>query len=255
MKFTGERLTTHVNEYYTYEHLHRYYLAMDFVKSKDVLDIASGEGYGCSLMSSSAKSVVGVDIEGDAIEHAIKNYKKDNLRFINGDIRSIPLPDDSFDVITCFETIEHIEEHNQAIKELKRVLKPNGILLISTPDSESGHHLASRGRNPYHPLELNIQEFSSLLSNSFKSVSFLFQKTINASLIVDDKNQSIGLNEYSGDFKKYNLNEPNQDAQYFIAICSDNEIPNKPKSSLLTYADTRKNTFEKVIFKLKNAFK
>ncbi len=255
MKFTGERLTTHVNEYYTYEHLHRYYLAMDFVKSKDVLDIASGEGYGCSLMSSNAQSVTGVDIEEEAIEHAIKSYKKDNLRFIKGDIRFIPLPDSSFDVITCFETIEHIQEHSQAMKELKRVLKPDGILLISTPDSESNHHLASRGRNPYHPLELNMQSFSALLEDSFQEINFLFQKTINASLIVDDKNQSIGLSEYRGDFKEYNLYEPNQDAQYFIAVCSDNELDNKPKSSLLTYPDTRKNILEKVIFKLKNRFK
>ncbi|KYG74813.1 methyltransferase family protein [Roseivirga ehrenbergii] len=255
MKFTGERLTSHVNEYYTYEHLHRYYFAMDFIQNKCVLDVASGEGYGVSLMANLAQHVIGVDIEKEAITHAQNTYQKENIVFVEGDIRSLPFENGSFDIITCFETIEHITEHDQAMGELKRVLRPNGALLISTPDSDSTHELASRGRNPFHPLELNKKQFASLLNNHFENVSFLYQKTINASLIMTEETTDTALQEYRGSFSDYNQINPVSNAQYFIGICTDSEMVNTLKNSVLTYSSTHKSLLEKILFKLRNLLK
>lgn len=255
MKWTGERLVTHVNEYYTYEHLHRYYLAMDFVKAKKVLDVASGEGYGAALMAKSAGQVTGVDIDPEAIAHANRKYANDQLRFETGDIYSLPLNNDEFDVITSFETIEHVGDHQKAMKELKRVLRPGGMLIISTPDHKSTHHHASNGQNPYHLKELDADGFVSLLSEYFEHFMILNQKTINASMIVSAGNDADKLKEYSGDFEQYTEMHPGTNAQYMIGICSDATLPTKPSDSLLTYHSTRKSIMEKLIFRIINLFK
>lgn len=89
--WTGERLETHVFDDNTINHLHRYTLAMNIIIDKDVLDIASGEGYGSHLMSYKANHVYGVDIDEDTIKAASKKYKKNNLEFILGSTSSITI--------------------------------------------------------------------------------------------------------------------------------------------------------------------
>ncbi len=206
-------------------------------------------------MAKLAQHVTGVDIENEAITHAQNTYQKENIAFIEGDIRSLPFENSSFDIITCFETIEHITEHDRAMAELKRVLRPNGVLLISTPDSDSTHEHASRGRNPFHPLELNKKQFASLLNNHFQNVSFLYQKTINASLIMTEETGDTALQEYQGSFSDYNQINPVSNAQYFIGICTDSEIVDTLKNSVLTYSSTHKSLLEKILFRLKNLLK
>ncbi|MCE7993726.1 MAG: class I SAM-dependent methyltransferase [Roseivirga sp.] len=255
MKWTGERLVTQVNEYYTYEHLHRYFFAMDFVEAKAVLDVASGEGYGTFLMAAKAESVVGIDIDPAATEHAGNKYRQENVSFDTADICQLPFGPDTFDVITCFETIEHLTAHEAALDSLKRVLKPGGILLISTPDSESTHHLASRGRNPYHPKELNLAELTELLEKRFKHLSILYQKTINASVMVNAKSEKSNLTEYRGDFKGFTSHNPVDQAQYFVAVCSDEQIGVQLNNSLVTYNSTKKSLIEKIVFRVKNSFR
>jgi 2-polyprenyl-3-methyl-5-hydroxy-6-metoxy-1,4-benzoquinol methylase len=71
--YTGERLETFIINETMIEHLHRYSFAAQYIKSKDVLDIASGEGYGSKLLSIDAKHVFGIDINLTAINEAKKN--------------------------------------------------------------------------------------------------------------------------------------------------------------------------------------
>src|SRR6185436_20367656 len=103
---------------------------------KIVLDIACGEGYGVNLLSHNSKFVFGVDIDSQVISHASTKYKQSNVKFIPGSATQIPLPDFSVDVVTSFETLEHLEDHTTMMSEIKRVLKLNGILIISTPDKK-----------------------------------------------------------------------------------------------------------------------
>lgn len=255
MKWTGERLVTHVDEYYTYEHLHRYYLAMDFVRDKTVLDVASGEGYGAALMSQVGRHVMGVDLNTDAVAHATNKYRSTRLQFEAADICDLPYDDGRFDVITCFETIEHVKEHDQVMRELKRVLKPNGILIISTPDLKSTHHHAGNGQNPFHLKELDSQEFDRLIEMFFVNNVILNQKTINASIIVSASNDSGGLKEYNGGFEQFKEIHPYTNAQYMIGICSDANLPHQPSDSLLTYQSSKKSIVEKILFKIINLFK
>ena len=110
-KWSGERLETFVYGEFVSEHLHRYCLANLYVTDKVVLDIASGEGYGSNLLSSSAKEVIGVDIDQEAVENAKQKYKKSNLNFKTGSADKIPVADNSIDVLVSFETIEHHDKH------------------------------------------------------------------------------------------------------------------------------------------------
>jgi ubiquinone/menaquinone biosynthesis C-methylase UbiE len=182
LEFTGERFTTAIGGQIELEHMHRYLMARSLCRGKDVLDIACGEGYGAAILAQVACRVVGVDADSAAVLHAARSYKKPNLRFACGDARRIPLPDATVDVVTSFETLEHFLEHANFFREIHRVLRPEGFLLISTPDSEI-YSPSGRGANPFHVRELSHDEFVSELSAHFPSVSVFRQRPLVGSLI------------------------------------------------------------------------
>ena len=134
MEFTGERYLPTESGRIRLEHYHRYALAVDFVRNKTVLDIACGEGYGSYLLAEGAHEVFGVDIDGQSISHAKSNYLKSNLKYLVGSASKIPFDDHKFDCIVSFETIEHLYEQETMVAELRWVLKPDGVLIISSPN-------------------------------------------------------------------------------------------------------------------------
>ncbi|MEB3182505.1 MAG: methyltransferase domain-containing protein [Nostocaceae cyanobacterium] len=224
MEFTGERYLPSLEGEIKYEHLHRYALCIDFVTGKSVLDIASGEGYGCALLARVAESVVGVDISSEAVDYAAQEYGNyNNLKFMVGSCEAVPLPDQSVDVVTSFETIEHHGKHEEMMLEIKRVLKPGGILIISSPNRLTYSDLPNYS-NPFHVKELYYDELVSLLNSQFKYMKIYGQKLATSSFVFPLNNaQEASLKSYTG-----NLNNLSQKAPilkspiYFIAICSDN---------------------------------
>src|SRR5574344_674216 len=116
-------------------HTDRYRFACEYSEGKDIIDCASGLGYGANILRSlgRAKSVVGVEINKDAAEYASYMYGDDRTRFLNGSILDLPFEDNSFDLFTSFETIEHVENEKKQLSEIQRVLKNNGIYICSTP--------------------------------------------------------------------------------------------------------------------------
>ena len=95
MECTGERYLPEFDGDWTLEHVHRYLFACNLIEGKTVLDIACGDGYGSSMMANYADYVIGVDIDLNTVERAKKKYHKDNLCFIQGDVRKIPLNNDA----------------------------------------------------------------------------------------------------------------------------------------------------------------
>jgi SAM-dependent methyltransferase len=183
MKVTDERFDPSQVGRIKYEHVHRYTLAHRFVAGKDVLDIASGEGYGCALLSTAASSVVGVDIDDEAVRHAAAAYSdRPNVKFRTGSCAAIPLPDDSVDVVTSFETIEHHDEHEPMMREIKRVLRPGGTLVLSSPN-RAAYSDADGFTNPFHVRELYQDELEVLLRAHFARVSFYGQQVAAGSFV------------------------------------------------------------------------
>jgi O-antigen biosynthesis protein len=225
---TGERLMTDNQTETAIEHLHRYALACELATGLHVLDIACGEGYGSNLLAGYAKSVVGVDVAADAVAHAAIKYRRQNLRYAHGSATAVPLPDAAVDLVVSFETIEHLREHDEMLSELRRVLRPGGRLIISSPDrryySEATGHM-----NPFHLRELSRDEFRELITRFFPHVRLLRQRIVNGSLIVPE-GSIAGFREYRGHFADFRGQPLLQEAMYDVIVASDEPLPDWPVS-------------------------
>src|SRR5215213_2261656 len=183
MEYTGERyLPWQPNAQASYEHYHRYLLALPFAKGKRVLDLASGEGYGTALLASVAAGATGIEKDPQAVTHAVSHYIRGNLKFIQGSILDVPVQDQVFDLITCFEAIEHVAEQEKVLDEALRLLGDDGLLIISTPNKlvfsgEAGQLW------PWHVHEFDYAEFRSFLETKFEDVIYLGQKVMMGSLV------------------------------------------------------------------------
>lgn len=170
MDFTGERLIINEDIALEQEHLERYNFASQFVPGKKVLDMACGTGYGAKLLKLSGSSyVLGIDISSETIKFAKSRCKTHGLGFIISSADNVSVKDKSFDLIISFETIEHLNKYLDYLKEIKRLLKDDGLFIISTPNKKFSVP------NPYHVHEFYLKEFRELLSGHFQNVDFYGQ--------------------------------------------------------------------------------
>lgn len=222
---TGERLLTENYDKYSVEHLHRYAMAMTMCTDLDVLDIASGEGYGSSLLSSVAHMVYGVDISQDAVKHANAKYAKQNLKYLTGSAARIPLPDNSVDRVISFETLEHHDLHEEMFVEIKRVLRQNGLLIMSTPDKLNYTDIPNR-INEFHVKELYLEEFRALGRRHFKNLTILLQEIGYFGLITPEAEGSTKFDYFEGDFSHTIKRSAIPKPVYNICVASDVDLPN-----------------------------
>ncbi|RXK57433.1 class I SAM-dependent methyltransferase [Lacibacter luteus] len=241
-KATGERLETFIFNENTVEHLHRYAIACNLSKGKVVLDLASGEGYGSSLLAKNAARVYGVDIDKEAIENAKVKYKVQNLEYLLGRADAIPLEDASVDMVVSFETLEHHDKHHEMIAEIKRVLKPEGILIISTPEKKY-YSDERKYSNPFHVKELYQDEFKELISNYFSHVNMYFQNMVNGSLLLSE-NSDQRISYHSGDFNDIDLFMKFV-PMYLVAVASNEPLASDlPISSLFESETVKRHQYE-----------
>lgn len=225
LAFTGERFVSGLTGPIQHEHHHRYLFAAPLCVGKTVLDIASGEGYGCQLLSQVASTVVGVDNDPEAVRYASEQYASERLRFLVGDATAIPLTSASVDVVTSFETIEHFQDHERFLHEVSRVLRPGGLLVISSPNrviySELSGHV-----NEFHVRELDREEFRSELQAQFANVEVFEQRSLYGSAIVAERGKPArvsGLN--SADGLNYDSYGGLPNVPYFVAVASSGPLP------------------------------
>ena len=155
------------------EHLTRYQFATPFVQDKIVVDIACGTGYGSKLLANAgAKQVIGIDNDQQAIGIAEKKYQAKNLSYVIGDAEKLSLKTSSIDMIVSFETIEHFVYPQRFLHEIKRILKPDGMLILSTPNQALSYR-----DNPFHVKEYTYHEFQ-LMFSSFTQKHFYGQRPV-----------------------------------------------------------------------------
>ena len=226
LPWTGERLVTSFQGGdIVLEHLHRYAFAAELVAGKDVLDIACGEGYGSNLLAASARSVTGVDIPEEIIRHARSKYVRSNLTFHQGNCLAIPIPNHSVDIVVSFETLVHFAEHEQFLAEVRRVLRPGGIAIVSTPDKAI--YTGKLGnRNDYHLRELSADEFESLLRERFAHVTTLSQRVgLGSFLAPTTKGELIETGTHRGDYEAIHFTPGAAEGVYLIGVASDAPLP------------------------------
>lgn len=222
LEFTGERFTPECLREIRYEHLHRYAFARELVAGCRVLDAACGEGYGSALLASTAQQVTGVDLSGEAVEHAKARYTSANLEFRQADCLELPFADGSFDCIVSFETLEHLEDQEALLDGFRRVLAPDGFLLISTPD-KTVYSGELQNRNEYHARELERPEFEALISRHFPAFRLWGQRLLFHSAIwsLDGARGVVVHQEGPGGVVSGPV--PKHDPVYLIALCAAGE--------------------------------
>lgn len=221
MKFTGERYVPTEQGEIRVEHMHRYAAVLRLAVGKDVLDIACGEGYGSRLLAGVARAVTGVDISEDAVREASRTYgDRANLAFRLGSATQVPVPDNSFDLVVSFETIEHLEGQRLMLAELRRLLRPDGVLVISSPNrpvySRDGTH-----RNEFHVRELDFGEMDALLRSEFPAVHYYGQRLTAGSLLQPLEGHGRAFQALADDGAAVQPGwAPLRDPMYFIAVCA-----------------------------------
>ena len=213
-KNAGERMDANRKDLFKPDrcdfHLDRYNFASNYVKSDMILlDVASGTGYGSNLLKSKEKSIsiVGVEIDKNACEYANHTYgEKNNIKYLEGSILELPFEDNHFDIVTSFETIEHVEDDRGQIKEVLRVLKPNGLYIVSTPNAWSDHLF---GKTKYHVRDYNYEQITNLLSEYCSVLECHNQNS--GSITPFNHKQKKGIVKTSDENKKL--------AECFILVC------------------------------------
>ena len=242
LPWTGERLVPTCRGQILYEHLHRYAIAVTLAHGKRVLDIACGEGYGSNLLAAAGAEVIGIDIAPDVIAHAKRAYPRQNLIFREGSCLNIPMDDKSIDLVVSFETIEHLDDHEQFLREIKRVLSDSGALIISSPDKrEYTDRIGNKNR--FHKLELNHEDFYSLLKKHFKNCRIAKQRLVVGSWIAPDKTSPGDVpGTFGGDIGSVDFQGGVPQGIYSIALCSDASLP-KLKFGIFEDSRESKNTW------------
>ena len=223
VEFTGERLVPGRVESDLYnEHVSRYHFCAPLVRGKRCLDAGCGLGYGSAILAKSAASVVGIDNDELTIQEATQLYGRDNLHFAVADVQNLPWGSREFDCAVSFEVIEHLSDPAALVDALKRITRPEGIVILSTPNREA--YNVSRGEagpNPFHQHEFTLSEFEDLLRARFRYIRILAQ---NHSPSITFRQQQA-----SKQFSAFSLaDQPTfalDTAQFFLAICSQEPLP------------------------------
>ncbi len=227
IKFTGEYFVPGISgKRIESDHIERYRFACNYVKNRSVLDIACGYGYSAPLIiDAGATMYVGVDINEQLVNNASSLYGSDLIRYYQGDICSYK-SNELYDVIICFETIEHVREYRRALLNIHNQLAVNGVLLISSPNrlitSPNAKCISDKPSNPYHVQEFTIAELKNeLISLGFSIHMNIWGQRISKNIFLDKcfkfliggSGESILL---SAKVAKIHFKEP----RYFILVAS-----------------------------------
>lgn len=171
LPLTGERTAPGVPEenYWFQRHVAAYRLAAGLTAGCRVLDAGCGEGYGAEMLAERAREVVGVDVETAVVDRAAARYSR--ARFEAANLVALPYADGSFDAVVSLQVIEHLQGPLDFLAECRRVLTPEGVLILSTPNRLT--FSPDGARNPFHTFELAPGELRDTVGQRFSRVELL----------------------------------------------------------------------------------
>lgn len=212
------------------EHLSRYRWAASIAGGKRVLDAGCGTAYGTAILAAAgAREVVGVDIAEGVLE-SVRPQMPESVELQVGNLTALDLEDDGFDLVVCFEVIEHFEEPLVVIDELVRVLAPGGVLLVSSPN----RGIYPPG-NPHHHHEFTPSELSAELGKRLPNVQLMRQQTYVTAAILSDDQFERESDQPLSDLPLYKLVAEERDHEMFtLALAGDGELPPMPSLATMT---------------------
>ena len=224
MEFTGERVIPgEVDPDLWQEHVSRYLLARSWVGGAGVLDAGCGAGYGTALLAETAAEVIGLDHASEAVEYARAHYQKPRVVFQQGECSPLPFADGQFDWVVAFEVIEHLPDADAFLREVRRVLRPQGRLAVSTPNrrfytEEHDYH------NPFHVREFDGAEFEAALKNHFAHCLILEQNHVPA-IVIERRIPGGGAPLAARLTQTGAPDAAAAEPHFFLALCSPAPLP------------------------------
>jgi SAM-dependent methyltransferase len=227
LEFTGERLVPgKVEPELEVEHASRYHLAARYVSGREVLDFGCGAGYGSAILRrAGARRVVGADRAPDAVRYAASRFAGPGVTFCAGDCLRSPFARARFDVVVAFEVIEHVDGYRRFLREARRILRPEGILVLSTPNKKTYRRLGDTPANPFHVHEFHLRGLRRALAAVFPEVVILGQSRTEGAYFYPERTDGGGaaaaadarLDLIGGDGG--GAAGPLEAADYFVALC------------------------------------
>jgi SAM-dependent methyltransferase len=164
LPLTGERTVPGVphENYWFRRHEAAYEFLLPYAAVRTVLDVGCGEGYGAARFAEAADRVIGLDYDAAAVAHAARRYQKP--RFVRANLAALPICSEAVDVVATLQVIEHVWDHAQFLGECRRVLRPGGWLLVTTPNRLTFSPGRDTPTNPFHTHEFTAAELGELLA-------------------------------------------------------------------------------------------
>lgn len=214
MEFTGERVIPgRTDPDLLNEHVARYRFAEALVGGRTVLDAGCGVGYGSAELARRAEKVYALDNAHDAVVDGLGRYGSGRVRFVQGSCAALPFPDRSLDVVVAFEVIEHLENWKGLLTEARRVLRPDGQLLVSTPNRPYYEETRSEP-NPYHVHEFDYAEFRDALLEVFPHTAIFLENHTQAITFTPEAVQGLRTSIGGAPPKP-------EESHFFLAVCSE----------------------------------
>lgn len=212
------------------EHLCRYWWISDIVAGQRVLDAGCGVAFGTALMAEAgATEVVGVDIAGPVLE-AVESTMPEAVTLTTADVRDLPFPADSFDVVVCYEVIEHVVERERVLDELRRVVTEGGVISVSSPN-----RTAYVPGNPHHVHEFEPAELREVLEGRFAHVALYRQHDFAGSVVLAESDlDRTGRDSLSAGSTGKTETLEREGETYILALASNRPLPTPRASACLS---------------------
>jgi SAM-dependent methyltransferase len=210
-----------------YNRLTGYGFARRYVGGRSVVDLCCAEpGYGARVLAETAGSVASLVDSPEALELASTVYPAPNITYREAGFPKLPYPAEHFEVAVAVEVIENFERPEDVVQEIKRVLKRDGLLVVSTPDKQA-YSNERKYRAPEHWREMYAPEFRELLERHFEHVHTYRQGAVDGGFVfrTSEKVTGASIETIRPSSTKPSFGVAPPVTRFVLAVCSDVEIP------------------------------